>query len=91
MDLLAPLARKVFVPLYERRWGIHPGPLLTELERSQFEGEDRIRDLQSKRLSQLLVHAGQHNAFYRRRFAEIGFDPHQWRGLDDLDALPLLT
>ena len=89
MDWMAPLARRVFVPLYEKRWGIHPGPLLAELERSQFLPEEEVRALQWERLRGLLEFAAHSNPFYRERYA--GIDLPALRGLEDLARLPLLT
>jgi hypothetical protein len=50
MDLHGVLARRVFVPLYERRWGVADPALDRELTRSQFQDEEQIRDRQLQRL-----------------------------------------
>jgi phenylacetate-CoA ligase len=42
-------------------------------------------------LKPLLVHAGRNVPFYRRRFAEAGFDPAKVTSLDDLKRIPPLT
>lgn len=48
---------------------------------------DRIRDLQNKRLIEVLE-VGWSNEFYRRRWTEAGLKPSDIKGLDDLAKLP---
>ncbi len=50
---------------------------------------DRIAAHQTASLTRQLERVGRDSAFYRRRFAEIGFDPREFRSLDDLRRLPL--
>jgi phenylacetate-CoA ligase len=52
---------------------------------------DRLRRYRDARLRALVRHAAHDVPLYRRRFAEAGVDPRSFRGLDDLDELPLLT
>lgn len=61
-----------------------------ELERTQWLDAAELEALQLRRLRALLVEAGTHVPYYRRRFAEIGFDPAQLHQLSDLQRLPLL-
>lgn len=91
MDLHGWLARSVFVPFYERRWGIADPALERRIDREQFASADEIASRQLERLRKILVHAGRDNPFYRARFAEAGFDPGSVRDVTDLSRLPLLT
>jgi phenylacetate-CoA ligase len=43
------------------------------------------------RLKDILDYARTHNAFYRRRFGEAGFEPGDMKSWDDLKGLPVLT
>ncbi len=52
--------------------------------------EDRIVAWQMERLGEILRHCGKHVPYYRRLFRNLGFDPEQFRHLEDLRALPLL-
>lgn len=49
---------------------------------------DHIADHQTSRLAAQLQRLGRDSAFYRKRFAEAGFDPRGFRRLEDLRALP---
>lgn len=50
---------------------------------------DRITAFQTERLGQQLQRVGEKSAHYRRVFKECGFDPRDFRSLDDLRHLPL--
>ena len=91
MDAATWLARRVFAPAFERRWGLDVSDLRAELERSQYASAEEIRSRQLERLSGLLAFVAEHNPFYRERFASIGFEAGDLRSLDDLERLPLLT
>ena len=91
MELGAVLAEKIFVPVYERRWGIHPGGLAAQLQASQFDSPDEIRARQWARLRQVLDVAAAECPHYQKRFAELGLDVATIRDISDLARLPLLT
>lgn len=90
-DLKTLLAQRVLVPLYERRWGIYPGPTLAALERSQFDAPERIREQQWKQVQSLVEFASRSNPFYRQRFSAAGFEPGDLQGWGDFESLALLT
>jgi phenylacetate-CoA ligase len=50
-----------------------------------------LEQLQLERLQATLNRVQRSVAFYRRRFEESGFDPGEFRGLDDLRRLPFTT
>ena len=50
---------------------------------------ERLVRLQLEKLREQLARVGRDNAYYRRRFAECGFDPRGLDSVDDLRALPL--
>jgi phenylacetate-CoA ligase len=52
---------------------------------------DEIRSYQLKQIRSVLVKAGNYSAFYQRRFAQAGFRPEEFRSLDDIQRVPLLT
>lgn len=91
MDLGAELAQRIFVPFYERRWGIEVSSELAELQRSQFYPRDQLEELQWTRLRAMLEFAEQNSPFYRSRFAQIGLEARGLAGPEDLRAIPLLT
>jgi phenylacetate-CoA ligase len=59
----------------------------------QCECMDRaeLEQLQLERLEATLTRVMRHVPFYRKRFEEIGFDPDEFRSLEDLRRLPFTT
>jgi phenylacetate-CoA ligase len=51
----------------------------------------QIAEFQLQQLRQVLQHAQTHCPFYRKRFADAGFDAARFSSLDDLRKCPLLT
>ena len=62
-----------------------------ELLASQYLTPAQVRELQEKKLRRLVTHAYHHVAYYREKFAALGLQPSDVRGLDDLHKLPLLA
>lgn len=52
---------------------------------------EATRELQIRKLRDILVYAKNHYDFYRRRFLEARFVPEQLRNLDDMQKIPILT
>jgi phenylacetate-CoA ligase len=90
MDLRALLARQIFVPFYERRWGVRPGELQADLQRSQYEASDVLRDRQWSAVQALIAHCQESVPFYREKFAKLGVDAEEIRSWRDFQSLPLL-
>lgn len=61
------------------------------MERSQWATPARLRTFQDARVREIVRHAYQHSSFYRERMASAGLSPNMIGGVDDLEALPLLT
>lgn len=59
----------------------------------QCECMDRaeLEQLQLERLEATLTRVVRHVPFYRKRFQELGFDPDEFRSLEDLRKLPFTT
>ena len=89
--MFAVLNRKLFQPLMTWRSGSRHLRYLRELERTQFDDPEVIRTRQELAVKKLLIHAYETVPFYRQRFEEIGFHPSDFRKLDDLCQLPILT
>jgi len=58
---------------------------------SQTWSESRLREYQSGKLRELLVHAYRDVPLYRRIFTAASYDPAKFGGLSDLKQLPFLT
>ncbi len=83
------VARRLF-PLQEWFKRHHSQRLLHELERSQWWPTRDLEALQLRRLQYLLRHASAHSPYYRRVFAQRGFDALKVHDRRDLRRLPIL-
>ncbi|MDX9857805.1 MAG: hypothetical protein RBT76_08455 [candidate division Zixibacteria bacterium] len=61
------------------------------LLKSQYWPRQRLLDYQWQRLSEMLKHAYDTTAYYRRVFDERGLTPDSFKSVDDLRKLPVLT
>lgn len=61
------------------------------LLKSQYWPQQRLLDHQWQRLTELLRHAYDTTAYYRRVFDERGLTPESFRSFEDLQHLPVLT
>ena len=68
-------------------------PIEARIWEPQSECMDRgeLEQLQLERLEATLTRVIRHVPFYRRRFEELGFDPDDFRSLEDLRKLPFTT
>jgi phenylacetate-CoA ligase len=62
-----------------------------DMEEIQFLPPEKIRELQWRRLVQILDHAYRTCPFYTKRFQSAGLDPSKIRSADDLEQLPVVT
>lgn len=85
------LVKKVIFPLHEKIVGRKTFRYLQELENQQWYSPERLEKLRLFKLKALLVHAQTNIPFYRRRFAEIGFDPEGITEINQIKVLPILS
>lgn len=90
-SLYTRLVSGLVFPLQERLKQHATVAVRRDMEVSQWWSTERLAAHQLGRLRQLLVHAQHHVPYYRRLFAEQGFDPHALQGIQGLQALPFLT
>jgi phenylacetate-CoA ligase len=81
----------ILFPLHERLKGHDTKRVLRSLECTQWLSPEALDRLRVERLRALLTHAATHTPYYRRRFAEAGFDPARIKSVSELEALPILT
>ena len=62
-----------------------------QMQQTQWWSADRIEDHQFRQLGLVLRHAAQHVPYYRKKFAESGFDPTDDSLRDAWTSLPILT
>jgi len=58
--------------------------------RSQYWTRQQIEDYQNKRLIEIVRFAGKNVPYYRDLFKQIGFDTLSFRGIEDINRIPLL-
>jgi phenylacetate-CoA ligase len=51
---------------------------------------EQLRELQGRRLREQVAYVHERSEFYRRKFAEVGLEPGDVQGLDDLRKLPFV-
>jgi phenylacetate-CoA ligase len=92
LDPYAGLVDRALFPIWEtllkRRKTLHHRALLAKSERWSL---DELRQLQQVKLKKLLSHAYLHVPHYRERFFATDFHPDQFRSLEDLERLPILS
>ena len=52
--------------------------------------ENRQKELQLKRLKEILIYAQEHVPYYRKLFNQLRFDPYNMNSLSDISVLPVL-
>ncbi len=62
-----------------------------ELKETQFFTKSQLQELQWSRLFSLLHHVYEQVPYYRKIFDERGLKPNDFKSLEDLDKLPILT
>ena len=90
-SLYTRVVSNVLFPLHERLKGHATVPLLKALEASQWWNPEELARHQARRLREFLAFVGARVPYYRRLFAERGFDPATVTGIADLERLPFLT
>lgn len=90
--MLNKFVKHVSFPLIAHRDGFQKLPgIYRKLQQNQYVPSSAISAWQFKRLKKLLTHAYRQTQFYRKRFDAAGFHPDDFRSLNDLQALPVLT
>lgn len=54
-------------------------------------GRDELRELQSSRLREQVAYVHERSEFYRRKFAEVGLEPGDVQGIEDIRKLPFIS
>jgi len=90
-DLYTRLVADHLFPLHERMKGHDTVARREALELSQWWPAEQLERQRVERLRRLLEHAAGHVPYFRRIFAEIGFNPATLQRVSDLARLPFLT
>ena len=82
-------SRKIF-NMIQRSYGAYMEERLHELEKTQWLSRDELREMQWKRVTELLQHAYNNVPYYKRIWKEVGIHPSDICSWDDFKKLPLL-
>lgn len=91
-SIKSSIIRRVLLPL--DLWRTGDGARLRyfrELEESQYWTPDQIRALQFSRAKALIEYAWNHCPYYRKLMQSVRFLPSDFRSIEDIVALPVLT
>lgn len=89
--LYTKLVSSALFPLHERIKGHDTVRVRKDMEKSQWYTLEQMQELRIKRLREFLCRCSETVPYYRDMFKNIGFDPKDIAGLEDLAELPLLT
>lgn len=90
-SLYTLFAARILFPLHELLKGHESVSGLRDLERTQWLPADQLRQLQTERLKDLLVHAQKTTTYYRTIFDSHNCEPNLNDPWKTLHSLPLLT
>ncbi len=91
-DLYASLYGRALFPVWESVVRRRPTlSYLSVLERTQWASLDELYRIQAASLQQLLKHAYDNVPYYRRQMLAYGVSPTDFKHVDDIRKLPLLT
>jgi phenylacetate-CoA ligase len=77
--------------LIQRLQGKRVFQVLDQLEHSQWYNEKKIRELQWRKIKNIIEHAFNNISYYQKTFKTAGITPDQIKDYDDLRLLPVLT
>ena len=91
MDFFEKISSNVFVPLYNWKFGIDYKDDLKSLQRSQYNSEEQISELQWKKIKDIIEFAYLNNDFYHNHFDKNDIHPQDINSWDDFLKIPFLT
>ena len=91
MDWFEIISRKLFIPIYNWKFGIKYKNILNSLNKSQFFSPEQIRKNQWHKIKEIIDFAYNNNAFYRNHYENIDIHPQDIKNWNDFSNLPLLT
>lgn len=89
--MYSTIHRRLITPLVEARTGCRYAGEYRKLLRTQYRDRDEIERRKVGALRSLLMHAYENTVFYRERFDTAGFNPADFRSLEELEGIPPLT
>lgn len=91
MDFSEVLSQKIFIPLYNWKFGIRYKNILNKLNKSQYFSPEVIRENQWQKIMEIIDYAYNNNAFYHDHFKNAHIHPEDIKSWDDFTNIPILT
>lgn len=91
MHLIQPLYEYLILSLNDRIHGTDIYKKLKEYRKLNNLTREEVKDLQFRKLKDLLLYAQAHSAYYKKVFIENGFSPQKMQSVEDIRVLPVLT
>lgn len=91
MKFLPFLRREIFEPVLSWRAGSPKLAYWRELEQTQYLAEQQLKEIQWRRLLEMIQYAYENNSFYRGRFDAYAVKPREIKNETDLHRIPVLT
>lgn len=85
------IVKKIIYPVHESLVGRNTMKFLRELEKSQWLSSSEIKELQFRKLKNLLIHAYTNVPYYKRRFDNMRIAIDDIKSINDIGKLPLLS
>lgn len=76
------IVKRIASPFWHRRW---------QISRSQYMSQDELLCLQTKLLLRMVEYSYQYVPFYRKKMDDLGIQPVDIKGLEDIVKLPILS
>ena len=91
VDLFYHLNSRVLQPLWMKYKGIDYRSILKDVQNFHKMSLDEIRDYQFSLVRNLIKHCYENVPYYRKEWGEIGFRPDDFKSLEDMKMIPVLT
>ena len=91
MDLYKNICKHIVIPLWAA-WERSPYlKYLKYLEKSQYFSDERIKEIQWRKIGRILNHAYNNSTYFRRKFDSEGIHPENIQSFEDFLSVPILT
>ena len=91
MQLMSVVRRGIIEPLYSKWSGSPKRRIWKELERTQYESIEELREKQWEKLLKLIKFVEHNNPYYKKLFQQYGVSGKAIQSPEDLSLLPVLT
>ena len=91
MNIFEQVSHNFIIPIYNWKFGIKYKHIINFLNDSQFFSSEQIREIQWKKVKDIIEFAYFNNTFYNNHFKKANITPKDIHNLNDFSNIPLLT